>query len=328
MLTNIVLERPNDYRVIDHDGLWKKIIQELFEEFILFFIPDLAEELDFSKRPEFLEQELFKEIIQEKKGKQIADQIVKVYSKTGEEKWLIIHIEIEGSPRENFSKRMFRYFYHIYDKFNVDVVAMAVLTNNSNVLTKGEYHYALHGTSLTYQYNLFKISDYSEDELLNSDNPFAMAILAAKYVHETKDDVEKRYQFKIKLMKILSQKRKYPHEYNRMYISVLIYFIDYLLQIPLELTKKLREQLIEIKEGKEMVYINRDSMPISWGEFERIVKAEGREEGKAEGKLEGKKEGKRIVAKKLLEDGMSFEFVAKYTEIPMEELKKLVNIPN
>ncbi|MDC3416634.1 hypothetical protein [Aquibacillus salsiterrae] len=106
-----------------------------------------------------------------------------------------------------------------------------------------------------------------------------MAILAAKYVNETKGDAEQRYQFKVKLMKLLLQKSKYPHEYNSMYISVLIYFIDYLLQIPLELTKKLREQVIETKEGRGMVYINRDSMPISLGEFERIVKAEGREEG-------------------------------------------------
>ncbi|MDC3416626.1 hypothetical protein [Aquibacillus salsiterrae] len=66
-----------------------------------------------------------------------------------------------------------------------------------------------------------------------------------------------------------------------------------------------------------MVYNNcDDSMPISLGEFERIVKAEGREEGKT------------IMAKRMLEDGMSYDVVAKYTELSVEELKKLMNGTN
>ena len=94
MAINWAMEKPSGYGVVDYDGLWKKLIYELFEEFMLFFAPDLYEEIDFLKEPEFLQQELFQEIMQEKKGKQVADQIVKVFLKNGEEKWILIHIEV------------------------------------------------------------------------------------------------------------------------------------------------------------------------------------------------------------------------------------------
>lgn len=66
MVMNWVLEKPREYGAIDYDGLWKKLIFELFEEFVLFFAADLYEEIDFLKEPEFLQRELFQEIIHEK----------------------------------------------------------------------------------------------------------------------------------------------------------------------------------------------------------------------------------------------------------------------
>ncbi|WP_204498968.1 hypothetical protein [Aquibacillus albus] len=78
------------------------------------------------------------------------------------------------------------------------------------------------------------------DVLIESNNPFAIAVLAAKYANESKEDEEKRYRFKRKLFRLILQKSSYPPVERRIYIATLIYFIDYLLQIPLELTKKLR----------------------------------------------------------------------------------------
>ncbi|MGG3691056.1 hypothetical protein ABEU88_18030, partial [Caldifermentibacillus hisashii] len=93
----LVLEKRVSYSPgTDYDALWKKIISELFEEFILFFAPDLYEAIDFGKGIVFLEQELHKVIIKHKKGKKIADKIVKVSLKNGEEKYVFIHIEIQG----------------------------------------------------------------------------------------------------------------------------------------------------------------------------------------------------------------------------------------
>ncbi|MFD1363250.1 hypothetical protein [Lentibacillus salinarum] len=112
VLNGTVLEKPTEYDVKtpDYDGLWKNLIETLFKEFMQFFAPDIYEDIDFSKPPDFLKQELYKEIIDEKKGKLIADEIVKVFLKNGEEKWILIHVEVQGSTDENFGERMFRYF--------------------------------------------------------------------------------------------------------------------------------------------------------------------------------------------------------------------------
>lgn len=120
MASVFVFENPVTYgeEVVNQDGLWKKVIGDLFEDFLLFFAPELHGAVDFSRAPNFLQQELFQEILDKKKGTNYADQIVKVHLKNGEEKWILVHIEVEGSADGNFSKRMFRYFYRIFDKFD------------------------------------------------------------------------------------------------------------------------------------------------------------------------------------------------------------------
>jgi len=167
LMVMMVLEKPNDYSVIDYDGLWKKLINELFEEFVLYFLPDLFEEVDFQEEHEFLQQELYKEVIQEKKGKQIADQIVKVHLKCGIEKWLLIHIEIQGDPDIEFSKRMFRYYYRIFDKYDRDIVAIALLTDASGSFRPSKYESSAFGTKITYEFNVYKFKDQDEKDLYN-----------------------------------------------------------------------------------------------------------------------------------------------------------------
>jgi len=53
------------------------------------------------------------------------------------------------------------------------------------------------------------------------------------------------------------------------------------------------------------------------------LKAEGREEGKREGREEGKRANQAEVAMRLIGEGMALDFVAKVTELPLPELRKL-----
>jgi hypothetical protein len=50
------------------------------------------------------------------KGAKYVDKLVKVHLKDGKEEWLLVHIEVQGYPDEEFSERMFRYFYKIFDR--------------------------------------------------------------------------------------------------------------------------------------------------------------------------------------------------------------------
>jgi len=199
----LVFERPTHYHatVVNQDGLWKKVIGDLFEDFLLFFAPELYNEVDFSKAPDFLQQELFQEIANRKKGTNYADQIVKVHLHDGEEKWILVHIEVEGSLDSDFPKRMFRYFYRIYDKYEKKIVAFAVRTGPGGSKEPSVFNYSYFGTTLDYAYNTYNVSDYAEDELALSNRLFCKVVLAAKYMHGTKNRMDERYRFKMKLMR-------------------------------------------------------------------------------------------------------------------------------
>lgn len=131
MVSALIREENEQYSLnkIDQDGLWKKVIGDLFEEFLLFFLPELHGHIDFNEKPAFLDKELFQEVGDEQKGRRFADRLAKVYLKNGEERWILIHIEAQNRNEAEFPKRIFQYFYRIFDRCDKKVVALAVHTS-------------------------------------------------------------------------------------------------------------------------------------------------------------------------------------------------------
>ncbi|MFC4025107.1 hypothetical protein ACFOUV_15030 [Oceanobacillus longus] len=306
-----VLEDVSDYKAIqpDQDGLWKKLIGELFEEFMLFFAPDLYEEIDFTIEPNFLQQELFKEVIIEKKGRVNADQIVKVFMKSGKERWILVHVEVQGIAEKEFSERMFKYFYKIYDKFNREIYAIALITDAEQSSKSNRFSYS----ELEYAYNMYEFHGKDIEQLEQSSNPFAAAVLAGIYASKTKNESHKRYLFKRKLMIEILQKFSSQREDTRTYLTSLFYFIDYLLRVPAELKKKLSEDIRPLigKETSHTMRAEKEKLPPTIAELFADAKDEGREETK------------KMLAQELMREGFSDEHIAKLTKLGIEEVVKL-----
>jgi len=51
----------------------------------------------------------------------------------------LVHIEVQGYPDEEFSERMFRYFYKIFDRHGKRVVSMAILTGTEGTPQEGRF---------------------------------------------------------------------------------------------------------------------------------------------------------------------------------------------
>lgn len=322
----LVLEETVTYSTgTDYDGLWKKIISELFEEFILFFAPDLSEAIDFRKGIIFLDQELHKIIIKQKKGKKIADKIVKVSLKNGEDKYVFIHIEIQGRKDPDFSKRMFTYFYRLFDRFQENIYSIAILTDLSKSNNPEPFQYSFYGTELTYRFNTYKFNEEDIPSLTKSTNPFAIALLAGIYLHQTEKNDHKRYEVKKKMMKefILTNPNLNPY-----HAEALFYFIDYLLYLPHELTKQLTSELsIDIeKEAKHMMFSEKIKEAPTFAEYLKTVEEKGIEKGMEKGIEKGKMEEKRNVAAELLREGFSIEKVAKIVKLSLNEVKEIEKI--
>lgn len=297
---------PNKPQIpIDYDTQWKLIITSLFPDFVKFFLPKAYKLIDFSQPIEFLEQELHKIIADKyKTGKVINDKLVKVKLKSGEEKWILIHIEVQSSYDSDFTERMFTYFYRIYDRYDQKITAIAIYTNESIPKNADTFKYAFLGTENTYKFNTYRVTSAKEKELLRSKNPFSLIVLASQYLLKSKSDSNKRYIFKRNLIK-LAKERKYSDEQ----IVNLLRFIDLTLRLPKKLEEKFEKEIIE-------TYIKPEGM---------ITKKSDRFANQLYLALYGESMDERINKEKIMEKTLIVQKLLALDKISLEQIASVVN---
>lgn len=310
----------------NYDQLWKEVITELFEEFLLFFSPDLYEQVDFTFPPQFLEQELHTIIPDSESNNRTSDKLVRVQLKNGEDQWVLVHIEVQGGKPNEFPKRMFQYFYRTFDYFDRSIYALALFTDDKAKYNLNEFKYNFYGTKLYYHYNTYRIANQSENELLQSNNPFALAILAGLYLIKSKKNKESVFQYKLNLMRLLFEGKIVSKETKREYLRKLLIFIDHIMRLPDNQEIVLIEQLKPLIEKEEFdMGLSLDDTSIA-KYYKKLGieegKAEGKEEGKKEGKKEGKAEGRAEVAVKMLCKGVELDIIAETTGFTKDEILK------
>jgi hypothetical protein len=179
-----------------YDVLWKGMFEEVGEDLLRFIFPDADRDLDLKRGIEFLDKEL-EEIYPEpeKEGHtRIADKIFKVFLKDGGERWMLVHVEVQGGRDSEFAKRMLTYYYRILDRHNRPMTAIAIFTGEDGKNMPNRYEDHFMGTHLVYQYNTLCLTDYSDGDLAASNNPFAVVLIVAKerllYLQEALTDEE------------------------------------------------------------------------------------------------------------------------------------------
>ena len=162
--------------MVTNDSLWKGIIEDLLEDFLDFFFPEI--EFDLSRKPVFLDKEL--EEIYPVKGeahqRRRIDKLIKLWTKDVEEKWLLIHVEVQGYRDKNLPRRIFQYFYRIFDSYKQEITSLVIYSDPHKNFRPDTFKYNVVGTELMFKYRTFKILDQSEDQLKESKNIFAIVI--------------------------------------------------------------------------------------------------------------------------------------------------------
>lgn len=235
----------------DFDSPWKEAIEQYFAAFLAFFFPEIHTGLDWSRGYEFLDKELERVVRDATVGRRYADKLVKVFLPDGNETWLLIHIEIQGYPDPAFGQRMFVYHYRIFDRYGVDVVSLAVLTDEVPASHTAPYRTARWGCELTFRFPVVKIHDIGRDwaALEQNRNPFAIVVMAHLKAREVQDGAERK-QWKLRLMRGL-----YEHGFSRDEIVELFRFIDWLLVLPVALEQEFWQELRQFEEEKHMPYV-------------------------------------------------------------------------
>jgi hypothetical protein len=236
----------------DYDGAWKEGVEQYFEPFLAFFFPEIQAEIDWTRGYEFLDQELQQLIRESEIGKQFVDKLIKVWLNDGKETWLLIHLEIQSQVDTGFAKRMFSYHYRIFDRYNQEVVSLAILGDSQASWRPQEYSYGRWGCRLSLQFPTVKLLDYQPRwlELEASDNPFAVLVMAHLRTQATTKDLTGRLRWKLSLVK-----RMYELGYSRDKILQLFDLIDRLMALPPNLDLNFKTELKQFEDDKKMAYI-------------------------------------------------------------------------
>ena len=116
------MDAPDDY-----DSPWKEAVESYFPEFIEFYFPEASRQIDWARGYQFLDQELRAVVQDAELGKRFVDKLAKVALRDGSERWVYVHLEVQGSAQAEFAERMFVYNYRLYDRYRQPVASLAVL---------------------------------------------------------------------------------------------------------------------------------------------------------------------------------------------------------
>jgi hypothetical protein len=105
----------------DYDSPWKEIIESFFPQFLEFFFPNAYAIIDWTRRPEFLDQELQQLEPDAEIGRRLVDKVAKVWLLDGEEAWVLVHVEVQGQYDRKFAQRMYTYNYRLFDRHKKQV---------------------------------------------------------------------------------------------------------------------------------------------------------------------------------------------------------------
>jgi hypothetical protein len=219
---------------------------------VAFFFPAAAEEIDWSSGYTFLDKEL-QQIVQDAElGKRLADKLVQVWRKDGDDAWVLAHVEVQGQERPDFAKRMFVYNYRIFDRYDRPVASLAVLSDERTGWRPDHFGYELWGCKVDISFPVAKVVDYADrwDELEASDSPFATVVMAHLKTRDTHNDKESRKKWKLYLVR-----RLYEHGYCKKDVINLFHFIDWLMRLPEELEDNFLAEMHQYEEGKKMEYV-------------------------------------------------------------------------
>ena len=259
----------------DYDSPWKEALDVFFESFLELFLPEAHADIDWSRECESLDKELQKTTPDAEVGRRYVDKLVKVWLISGEEQWLLVHVEVQASEDPRFAWRMYIYNCRLFDKYNREVASIAVLGDDNPRWRPDRFGYRRWGVKAELQFPVVKLLDYASkrQELEQSRNPFATVVLAHLDTLETRKNPGERKDRKLRLIKGLVERG-----WSEKQIRQLFLLIDWMMDLPTPLEHAFWDQVKHYTEEKHMPFITTP---------ERYGRKEGLREGLSRGRADG-----------------------------------------
>jgi hypothetical protein len=85
-------------------------------------------------------------------GRRLADALVQVTLTSGEQRWIYVHIEVQGQRDADFAQRMFTYNYRLFDRYACPIASLAVLADDDDGYPEARYQAKRTLVRLLYQH--------------------------------------------------------------------------------------------------------------------------------------------------------------------------------
>ncbi len=238
---------------------------------LLLFRPAHAE-IDWTRKPESLDKELQAIAPESGTGRLVVDLLFKVWLKTGEEQWILIHIEIQSQRVSNFGVRMYGYNYRSFDRYRRPVASFAVLADDDPSWRPGSFGYNVLGCRLSFEFPTVKLLEIPDETLeqQQNTNPIATLILAHRRTQQTHGNASERMAWKLRLIRSLYEGGLKPDDARE-----LLRLVYWMMDLPPELDEPFWKQIEAIEQEKHMPHL----LPFELRAMER-----GRDQGRKEGR--------------------------------------------
>ena len=296
----------------DIDTAWKEMIERWFPAFFEFFFPDVYQEIDWSREPEFLDKELSYAVRMAGRGRRSVDKLARVYLKDGKDTWALAHIEAQSQKEETFSKRMFICNTLLFARHDRPVASFAVLGDPVQDWRPDSFGYSQWGSGADAHFRVKKLLDYAghEEELAHDSNPFAIITLAHMKTLATQRNNESRLEWKVRILDYVCSQ-----EWPEVRKVDLVRCLDLMMPVPRPMQQKFdRIWKRYEEEGK---------MPTAlMSHREREWLKEGRKAGQEEGRKAGQEEGKLSEARTALLEALDAKY-GRAADTVAENIKRL-----
>jgi hypothetical protein len=244
--------RPPTAPRADYDSPWKEALDHDFERCIAFFFPRVHADIDWARGFEMLDKELQPIVRRAKHGRRHVDKLVKVWLKTGEERWILLHIEVQARKEVEFPERIYVYNTRLFDRYGREVISLAILADDDPAWRPSRYEYARWGFRAGIEFPVVKLLDYAPkyQELEANPNPFAVVVLAHLKALETRRSPAERYAWKLRLVKGLYSRGMDPEDVRRLFR-----FIGWVLELPEPLEGRFKADNDALRQEKHVPFL-------------------------------------------------------------------------
>jgi hypothetical protein len=213
----------------DFDTSWKEALEHYFALFLAFFYPEIWGDIDWAEDWVGLDQELHPLTVEAEVGRKFIDKLVRLRTRSEDDVYL--HVEVQCKPEQFFEHRLYTYNYRGQDRCNNEIVTVAVLGDDDVSWRPTTYHYEKYGCRKTFTFPIVKLLDWAgkEQELEANPNPFALLVLAHLKALETRQDEERRQEWKERVLKGLYDRELTDDDMNRW-----VCCIDWVMYLPKE----------------------------------------------------------------------------------------------